>query len=129
MSAAIALPLALLLALSISLFLSANAWASESEDQSELYEQMQRDGIQNLDDMGEGIPPVLVDGSQNLDPHQLEPIDPSSIEITSVTPADRFIRATTPLLVGLSLGALGLLGFAISQAVRKRSVAEIRLGE
>jgi hypothetical protein len=57
------------------------------------------------------------------------PIDPASIEITTVTPADRFVRATTPLLAALTLGALGMLGLAIAQAVRKRAPGEIRLGE
>ena len=103
--------------------------ADEQTDmQHELNERLQRQG-ETSEDMGERIPPMVLNESNKLDPMQYAPVDPASIEITTDTPADRFIRATTPLLVSLTLGALGLLFYAISQAVRKRSAAEIRLGE
>lgn len=128
--ALVAFAAALLLALSLSVASGTSSWADNLDDQHrELNEQVQRDGDGDLDDLGDRIPPVLMDGTQKLDPHLLDPVDPASIEITTVTPADRFIRATTPLLVALTLGALGLFGLAISQAVRKRSAGEIRLGE
>ena len=106
------------------------AGVDEQYEQDEMNERMQPGSDLDHDsEKGERIPPVVLDGSQDLDPHQLAPIDPASIEITTVTPADRFVRATTPLLAALTLGALGMLGLAIAQAVRKRSPSEIRLGE
>lgn len=127
---AFALLLALFLAATLALGAATSAIGAEGDDQHrEMIERVQRNGVEGKQEMGEGIPPVLIDGTQKLDPHQLEPIDPAAIELTLITPADRFIRATTPLLVALSLGAFALLGLAISQAVRKRSAGEIRLGE
>ena len=132
-SAVFACLLVTLLALGLAAITPNTSWASHGDQHSPLEEQMQRDAERSTygpgEDIGEGSPPVLVDGTEKLDPYQYEPIDPTGIEITTVTPADRFIRATTPLLAGLTLGALGLLVLAISQAVRKRSVGEIRLGE
>lgn len=131
-SAAYACLLAALLAFGFAVSSPTATWAAHGDQHSQLEEQLQRDTqlpTEDGEDVGEGIPPVLVDGSQKLDPYLHEPIDPSGIEITTVTPADRFIRATTPLLAGLTLGAIGLLVLAISQAVRKRSAGEIRLGE
>lgn len=136
-SAAYACLLATLLALGMAASTPASSWAAHGDQHSPFEEQVQRDSERQserpserpAEDMGEGIPPVLVDGTEKLNPYLHEPIDPTGIEITTVTPADRFIRATTPLLAGLTLGALGLLVLAISQAVRKRSAGEIRLGE
>lgn len=108
--------------------MAAHAADQQTDMQHELNERLQRQG-ETSEDMGERIPPMVLNENHELNPMQYDPVDPAAIEITTDTPADRFIRATTPLLVALTLGALGLLVFAISQAVRKRMAAEIRLGE
>ncbi|MFZ9744489.1 MAG: hypothetical protein ACO3BY_03060 [Aquiluna sp.] len=63
------------------------------------------------------IPPAIVDGQVN----QTEPLDLSEIEITTKTPADEFISATTPLLVALMLGSVGLVVFTLVSQSRKES--------
>jgi hypothetical protein len=63
------------------------------------------------------IPPAIVDGQVN----QTEPLDLSEIEITTQTPADEFISATTPLLVALMLGSVGLVVFTLVSQSRKES--------
>ncbi|MFM1784803.1 MAG: hypothetical protein RLZZ579_1080 [Actinomycetota bacterium] len=63
------------------------------------------------------IPPAIVYGQVN----PTEPLDLSEIEITTKTPADEFISATTPLLVALMLGSVGLVVFTLVSQSRKES--------
>jgi hypothetical protein len=63
------------------------------------------------------IPPAIVDRQVN----PTEPLDLSEIEITTKTPADEFISATTPLLVALMLGSVGLVVFTLVSQSRKES--------
>lgn len=65
------------------------------------------------------IPPAIVDGQ--VDPIATKPIDLSEIEVTTKTPADEFITATTPLLVALMLGSVGLVVFTLVSQTRKES--------
>jgi hypothetical protein len=63
------------------------------------------------------IPPAIVDGQ--VDPTATEPLDLSVIEVTTKTPADEFITATTPLLVALMLGSVGLVIFTLVSQSKK----------
>jgi hypothetical protein len=56
-----------------------------------------------------------------LDPTATEPLDLSEIEVTTKTPADEFITATTPLLVALMLGSVGLVIFTLVSQSKKDS--------
>lgn len=68
------------------------------------------------------IPPTMVDGQ--VDPSAAEPLNLSEIEITTKTPADEFITATTPLLVALMLGSVGLVIFTLV-GQSKRETAQL----
>lgn len=57
------------------------------------------------------IPPAMVD--DQLDPFATKPIDFSRVEITTLTPADKYISATTPLAVGLMLGTVSLVVYTL----------------
>lgn len=63
------------------------------------------------------IPPAIVDGQ--VDPTATEPLNLSEIEVTTKTPADEFISATTPLLVALMLGSVGLVIFTLVSQSKK----------
>lgn len=72
------------------------------------------------DDTEQVIPPAVVE--DQIDPHGTAPLVISDIEITTQTPADEFITATTPLLVALMLGSVGLVVFTLaSQSGRENS--------
>ena len=119
---------------------TANNFADSTEGsstsvQNPMHELLQPNGLsRGEDDMGNRIPPMVLDSTAALDPQQLPALDPSTIQITRLTPADRFIRATTPLLAGLTLGVIWLVIFSFTQALQKRSAGEsqqageIRLG-
>lgn len=83
-----------LLALSL---LSGPAFADEDGDDLE----------RNDDDIEQVIPPAKVEGQ--VDQSGAEPLDISQIKVTTETPADQFINATTPLYVVLFLGTIGLV--------------------
>mgnify|MGYP000116547882 FL=1 len=87
--------LALLL---LTLFAPAASWADDEDKESV-------------------IPPAEV-GSL-IDPHSQEPIDLSKIEITTQTPADRFVNATTPLVVALGLGSVALVIYTLAQGAKE----------
>ncbi|MDG2497543.1 MAG: hypothetical protein P8M68_05115 [Aquiluna sp.] len=53
------------------------------------------------------IPPAMVD--TQVDPLGSKPVDFSKVEFTTLTPADRYVSATTPLMVGLMLGTVSLI--------------------
>lgn len=63
------------------------------------------------------IPPAIVDGQ--VDPTATEPLNLSEIDVTTKTPADEFISATTPLLVALMLGSVGLVIFTLVSQSKK----------
>ena len=76
------------------------------------------DELDNLSDETEQvIPPAIVDGQ--VDPTATEPLNLSEIEVTTKTPADEFITATTPLLVALMLGSVGLVIFTLVSQSKK----------
>lgn len=86
-------------------FVSGPAIANELDNSSEETEQV--------------IPPTVVDGQV---PTATQPLNLTEIEITTRTPADEFITATTPLLVALMLGSVGLVVYTlISQSGRESS--------
>jgi len=74
------------------------------------------------DETEQVIPPTMVDGQ--IDPVGAEPLNLSEIEVTTKTPADEFISATTPLLVALMLGSVGLVVFTL-QSQSKRESAQL----
>lgn len=69
------------------------------------------------DDMDQVIPPAIA--GRLIDPHAQEPIDFSRVEISTLTPADRFVNATTPLVVSLALGSLALVVYTLVQGARE----------
>ena len=44
-----------------------------------------------------------------------DPIDVSKIVITEQTPADQFVMATTPLVLALAAGSIGLVIYTIAR--------------
>lgn len=47
------------------------------------------------------------------------PIDFTNVQITTLTPADRFVNATTPLVVSLGLGSLALVAYTLIQGAKE----------
>lgn len=58
------------------------------------------------------VPHAVV--KNQVDPKAAEPIDMSKVEITTMTPADHFAAATTPLVVALMFGSVGLVVYTLS---------------
>ena len=71
------------------------------------------------DGIEQGIPPVVVNGQ--VDPNAAEPLDLDRIEITTLTPADRFMNATTPLVVALMFGSVGLVVYTLATQGKRDS--------
>jgi hypothetical protein len=69
------------------------------------------------DEEMEIVPPAKTD-SEFQD--RREPIDLEEIEITTLTPADRFVNATTPLVVALGLGSFALVAYTLVQGSKER---------
>tara|TARA_B110000305_G_scaffold64087_1_gene71351 strand:- start:35 stop:409 length:375 start_codon:yes stop_codon:yes gene_type:complete len=57
------------------------------------------------------VPPAMVD--TQVGTFDSEPLDFSQIEITTLTPADKYVSATTPLMVGLVLGTVSLVVYTL----------------
>jgi hypothetical protein len=57
------------------------------------------------------IPPAMVD--KQVGSFDSQPVDFSQIEITTLTPADKYVSATTPLMVGLVLGTVSLVVYTL----------------
>ena len=70
------------------------------------------DLFRESDEIEQVIPPVVVNGQ--VDPNAAEPLDLDRIEITTLTPADRFMNATTPLVVALMFGSVGLVVYTLA---------------
>ena len=64
------------------------------------------------DEIEQVIPPVVVNGQ--VDPNAAEPLNLDEIQITTMTPADRFMNATTPLVVALMFGSVGLVVYTLA---------------
>lgn len=62
------------------------------------------------------IPPAMF----NEDQFEIvsEPLNFDEIVVTEQTPADRFVSATTPLVVALMLGSVGLVIFTLTRVER-----------
>lgn len=58
------------------------------------------------------IPHAVV--KNQVDPKAAEPIDMTRVEITTMTPADQFAAATTPLVVALMFGSVGLVVYTLA---------------
>lgn len=56
------------------------------------------------------IPPVSVSNLDGFQPEYAPLLDSNPI-VTSLTPADEFVLATTPLFVALAIGFIVLIGF------------------
>ncbi|MEN9872452.1 MAG: hypothetical protein RL450_387 [Actinomycetota bacterium] len=63
------------------------------------------------------IPPAEV--GTMIDPHAQDPIDLSKIEISTLTPADKFVNATTPLVAALGLGSVALVIYTLAQGAKE----------
>lgn len=63
------------------------------------------------------IPHTVV--KNQVDPKAAEPIDMSKVEITTMTPADHFAAATTPLVVALMFGSVGLVVYTLASQGNK----------
>lgn len=61
-------------------------------------------------DVEQVIPPATVEEKGH---NYSEPIDFDAIVITNQTPADQFVAATTPLVVALMLGSVGLVIYTL----------------
>ena len=92
-----------------AMLLASPAVADDGED--ELY----RDD----DQIEQVIPPVVVNGQ--VDPNAAEPLNLEEIQITTQTPADQFMTATTPLVVALMFGSVGLVVYTLSRQGRTDS--------
>ena len=57
------------------------------------------------------IPPAMVDNQFGT--FDSQPVDFSQVEITTLTPADEYVSATTPLMVGLVLGTVSLVVYTL----------------
>ena len=64
------------------------------------------------------VPPAMVDSE--VEKTEREPIDFSEIEITTMTPADKFVNATTPLVIALGLGSFALVAYTLVQGSKER---------
>ena len=62
------------------------------------------------------IPPTKM---KQTDPFSQPPIDVSKLEISTLTPADRFVNATTPLVIGLGLGSIALVIYTLAQGAKE----------
>jgi hypothetical protein len=63
------------------------------------------------------IPPVMLDeGALEM---VSEPLNVETIVITDRTPADTFVNATTPLVVALMLGSVGLVIYTLTRVESK----------
>lgn len=58
------------------------------------------------------IPPAMV--NEQVDPFGSKPVDFSEVEFTTLTPADKYVSATTPLMVGLMLGTVSLIVYTLA---------------
>jgi hypothetical protein len=57
------------------------------------------------------VPPTMVD--TQVGTFDSKPVDFSQVEITTLTPADKYVSATTPLVVGLMLGTVSLVAYTL----------------
>jgi hypothetical protein len=57
------------------------------------------------------VPPTMVD--TKVGTFDSKPVDFSQVEITTLTPADKYVSATTPLVVGLMLGTVSLVAYTL----------------
>lgn len=63
------------------------------------------------------VPPAIVEEDED----RPEPIDLSEVEITTLTPADKFAQATTPLVVAMGIGAITLIVVTLTGSKEKTS--------
>lgn len=64
------------------------------------------------------VPPAKTD--TGVQTQVREPIDVSKIEITTLTPADKFVNATTPLVIALALGSVALVIYSLLQGSKQQ---------
>lgn len=66
--------------------------------------------------MEQVIPPAMLNEEQ----FEIvsEPLNLDAIVVTEQTPADRFVSATTPLVVALMLGSVGLVIYTLTRVER-----------
>lgn len=70
------------------------------------------------DDEMEIVPPARIDSE--IQREHPEPINLRQVEITTLTPADKFVNATTPLVVALGLGSFALVAYTLVQGSKER---------
>lgn len=70
------------------------------------------------DEDSEIVPPAQIDTKSETE--EREPIDLTKIEITTLTPADKFVNATTPLVMALGMGSVALVAYTLAQGAKER---------
>jgi hypothetical protein len=117
--AALALPLVLTLTLAASA--QANDEAENSDQRSGLLVQIQQRVGVAVEMTGNSIPPVVIHELSGVAVSEL-PINIAEIEITTLTPADKFSYAITPLIVVLAMGSVLLVWVGLAQKVSQDAV-------
>lgn len=125
-----ALPLTLVLAaltlpLVFALTLAAPAQARDEPDHRDrvsslLLQIQQRMGVA-VQMTGNSIPPMVITEQTGVVVNKT-PINIAEIEITSLTPADKFSYAITPLIVVLAMGSVLLVWVGLAQKVSQDAV-------
>lgn len=120
-----ALLLALLASTALALSTASTPAAANENDREQMAEmliQIQRQLGVAVEMTGTSIPPVVIHEGHGVDHTSQPPIDIAQIEITTLTPADKFSYAITPLIVVLALGSIMLVGIGLSQKVADDAV-------
>lgn len=86
-------------AILFALWLPNSAFADEGSESDEHNEQV--------------IPPAMAEDDENSGILTPAPIDVSEIKVTTMTPADEFTNAITPLVVALGAGSIALVVYTL----------------
>jgi hypothetical protein len=116
---------ALALPLGLALFAAAPAVANEDRENRDrvagLVSEIQKRMGVAVPMTGSSIPPVVVHDHTGLVTSQT-PVNIAEIEITTLTPADKFAYAITPLIVVLAMGSVLLVWVGLAQKVSQDAV-------
>lgn len=97
--------LSLLASLTLALALPVAAFAAD---------EIELEGDSHLQQV---IPPTML--NEEMFEIVSEPLNLDAIEVTEQTPADRFVSATTPLVVALMLGSVGLVIYTLTRVEKQ----------
>jgi hypothetical protein len=116
---------ALVLPLVLSLAIATPAQANDERDHRDRFSGLmlqiqQRMGVA-VQMTGTSIPPMVMTEQTGVVINQT-PINIAEIEITTLTPADKFSYAITPLIVVLAMGSVLLVWVGLAQKVSQDAV-------